>query len=202
MNKKSKQTHQDKNFLNQSQDQKELQEKEIRNKSIIDEIDNIKNVKCTLKNIEEIKKKILDVKKEIKNLNLRHQANIENFEKTLEIELLNIKKEYLKRFFLAILPILDLLDTILYKAKKNDILKDPIIEGIVLTRNLFLKCLFDSGLQKIKVRKNSFFDDKKHEVNNYIDSAKKNTSCIYDVEKSGYFFENEVLRKTKVNIVK
>ncbi|QCI19283.1 nucleotide exchange factor GrpE [Buchnera aphidicola] len=202
MNEKNKKTSQNKNFLKKEQDQKILEETKDHNESIIDEIDNIKNVKYTLKNVDEIQKKIFNIKKEIKNLNLRHQANIENFEKKIEIELLIIKNEYLKRFFLDFFSVLDLLDNILCIVKKDNTLKDPIIEGIVLTRNLLLKCLFKFGLKKIEVSKNSFFDHKKHEVNNYLDIKDKGSHHIYDVIKTGYLFNNEILRKSRVNVVK
>ncbi|CAL4042625.1 Protein GrpE [Buchnera aphidicola (Anoecia corni)] len=201
MNDKSKKNYQDKNFLKKMQNQKTLQEKKKHDESIIDEIENIKNIKYTSQKVNEIQKKIFNIKKEIKNLNLRHQANIENFEKNLGIELLNIKNEYLKRFFLDFFPVLDLLDSVIYTVKKENMLKDPIIEGIVLTRILLLKCLFKFGLKKIEVSKNSCFEHKKHEINNHLDGKDKDSYIVHNVVKPGYFFNNEILRKVRVNVV-
>jgi len=57
MSDKNKKTSQDENFLKKEKDQKISQEKQTYNESIIDEIDTIKNVKYTLKNVNEIQKK-------------------------------------------------------------------------------------------------------------------------------------------------
>jgi len=152
--------------------------------------------------IESIKEKISFAKKELKNVELRHQANLLNYEKDLNQETSLIKEITLEDFFKDFLGIVFSLENILKQAKNLDFLEDAVVSGILLTKKLLLTCLEQYGLKILTEKINVAFNKEKHEVCKYIKSKNPNEKGIASVVAKGYGYKNKILKRVLVNVFK
>lgn len=179
--------------LNESKNQIK---KDITKKNTTETLLNQKNISEKIKKIE---KNIHHLKKEKKNIFLRHLANIENIKKENILIIKKIKKEISEKFFKKILPIVNTINEIYNSNKSSNISNHSIIEGIRITKNEFKKILISWNIKKIN-QTNQEFNKNIHIKNNKIDCNIKEKEYVSAIITPGYIRKDRVLQKAIVNI--
>ncbi|WGS82961.1 MAG: nucleotide exchange factor GrpE [Candidatus Karelsulcia muelleri] len=145
---------------------------------------------------EELKKLKIKVIEE-KNKFLRFFAYFENSKKRLKKEKIEFRKNANKTFLLELLPILDDFDRSLKEIKKYK--NKPLIKGILLIKEKFLKILTKKGLEKMKTKKGDIFNTDLHEAITQIKASKDSLKGkVISVIEKGYFLNKKVIRYSKV----
>ncbi|ANF16977.1 hypothetical protein XW81_00875 [Buchnera aphidicola (Schlechtendalia chinensis)] len=140
-----------------------------------------------------------DIKKNILEIKLREQAEIENIKKSAIKEIQNIKDKKLESFLKNLIPILDNLisinNTTSHLKKENN----KITEGISLTLKLLLNTIKKFGLileNKTKIK----FDPLLHQIEHDKKLNSSNTYYVSSIIKNGYIYKEKVLQKAIVKI--
>jgi molecular chaperone GrpE len=147
--------------------------------------------------IEALLSKIKLLEDDVKSnweLFLRSKADLENFKKKTDREIVNITKYANKKLLLDLLPLLDSFESCLSK-----FVNDNNIENIKLFYNLFLNFFEKNDVRKINVEEYSYFDPSKHEVVFTVESN-IHDNVISSVLQSGYILHDQILRYAKVSI--
>ncbi len=152
--------------------------------------------------ILKLKDKILDLKKNLYDINLRFKADIENIYKRNDLNIEKIYKYSLKKFAKDLLPIIDSLkqSILVSKNKKIDVMIN--YKGLKLTLKNFLLVIKKFGIEIIN-SKNIFFDPNYHQAVSVTktDDVKKN-NLIIKILQDGYLLNNRLLRPAMVHIYK
>ncbi|CAL4042660.1 Protein GrpE [Buchnera aphidicola (Pemphigus populi)] len=149
--------------------------------------------------IIDLEKKILNIKNDITDIQLRGQAEIENIRKKSKNDITIIKNQQLEEFSKKILPIIDSLDEIFIIASKNKIQDTLMIQGIFLTLKSMLSIISKFGIKR-EGEKNKIFQPHLHQSILSKKSTNLKSNHIVSVIKHGYTLKNTVLRKAIVEI--
>ncbi|XBC41935.1 MAG: nucleotide exchange factor GrpE [Buchnera aphidicola (Kaburagia rhusicola rhusicola)] len=155
----------------------------------------------TIEDENELNQKILKIKKNIINIKLREQAEIENIKKNTYNKIKEIKKMQFQYFCINFIPILDNLKNIKNTAHKLNIKHNKIIEGITLTLKLLLDTIqkFDLTIENQKhIKFNALLHQT--ESNEKLDDI--HTYYVSSVIKDGYICQGEIIRKATVKVHK
>lgn len=146
-----------------------------------------------------LKEKLLNNKKKIHDIQLRHLAYIENIKKDAEIKIKNIKNTKKEEFFKKIIPIIHTLEDALFFSNKLKLEKDSLIQGIQLILESLLKTMCNFGV-KIEGKTNEIFNPKIHNVILTENSKKIQPNHVISVKRNGFSFNNIILRKAFVTL--
>ncbi|XBC40908.1 MAG: nucleotide exchange factor GrpE [Buchnera aphidicola (Nurudea yanoniella)] len=163
--------------------------------------DNEKYTNYKFSNIHELNKYINNIKKNIVDMKLREQAEIENIKKNTEKKIKQIQNTQLEFFCTHLIPILDNLKDIEKILCTLNIKNDKIIEGISLTLKLFLNTTKKFHLITEK-RKNIKFDSSLHKTECEKNLNKTNDYYVSEIIKDGYIYKGKTIRKATVKIHK
>lgn len=155
---------------------------------------------------EELKEKIKTISNELEEIKkesaenwelfVRTKAEFENFKKKIDKNINNEIKNSNKKIFIDLLPVLDSIESCINneKIKANH-------TGMFLLYKMLIKILKNNEIEKIKIKKYEEFDPQKHEVISVIKSTIYDNK-IFSVFQSGYKFQNQIIRYSKVCIFK
>lgn len=167
------------------------------NKNVVEDEKNKKQI--YEKNINELNKKILKIKKKIHDINIREQAEIENIKKNHQKKITEIKNIKLKNFFKDLIPIIDNFKKINKNVNETGIKDHNMIQGIPLILKSLLTITNKFGLKEE--------GSQGHVFNFLLHKTKQNTKIldskkyyITDVLQHGYTLNNNIIRKALVEI--
>ncbi len=152
--------------------------------------------------ILKLKNKILDLNKNLYDINLRFKADIENIYKRNDLNIEKIYKYSLKKFAKDLLPIIDSLkqSILVSKNKKIDVLIN--YKGLKLTLKNFLLVIKKFGIEIIN-SKNILFDPNYHQAVSVTKTNDVNkNNLIIEILQDGYLLNNRLLRPAMVHIYK
>jgi len=156
-------------------------------------------IKKNIKKKSDLEITLYNIKKEIIDVKLRGQAQIENIRKNSTIEIQKIRKKQLIMFAKKIICVADHLDAILKISNKKNINDNHIIQGITLILKSLLN-IFSKMNIKIENKKNVIFQPHLHESTKTIKLNNIPSNYIISILQPGYTLNNEVLRKAKVEV--
>ncbi|CAL4320442.1 Protein GrpE [Buchnera aphidicola (Eriosoma grossulariae)] len=146
-----------------------------------------------------LKKEIIKFEKKIHDTKLRTQATIENIRKQSINNINQLKLNENKKFIKKIIPIIDDMQNIIQLNTNKEFQNNTIHQGLILT----LKCLLDTlnkyGLQQEGCQK-KIFNPKLHQTILNTENNVNDTQYIKSIEKIGYIFQKEILRKAIVTL--
>ncbi|XBC42450.1 MAG: nucleotide exchange factor GrpE [Buchnera aphidicola (Meitanaphis elongallis)] len=152
-------------------------------------------------NINPLNEQILNIKKNIIDIKLREQAEIENIKKKADLKIKEIEKTQLQHFCVHLIPILDNLKNIGKTIHKLNVKHNKIVEGISLTLKSLLHTIqkFDLVIENKKnIKFNSFLHQT--EPNEQLDNV--NTYYVTSIIKDGYICQGKIIRKATVRVKK
>ncbi|XBC44533.1 MAG: nucleotide exchange factor GrpE [Buchnera aphidicola (Schlechtendalia peitan)] len=179
------------NFLKNNKNSKKHNEKEKLNE----------NENNSTNNIEKLNQTILEIKKNISDIKLREQAEIENIKKYADKRIQDIKTMQLQHFYKNLIPILDDLINISNNTCQLNVKNNKIIEGISLTVKLLLETTKKFGLVLEKTV-NIKFNPSLHEIESNKNINDIHSYVVSSIIKTGYIFQGTVIRKATVKIQK
>ncbi|XBC38343.1 MAG: nucleotide exchange factor GrpE [Buchnera aphidicola (Floraphis choui)] len=184
------------NHKNENLDSIQSDKKDITKK------EKINTHKCnSFNDINQLNNTILNIKKDIINIKLREQAEIENIKKNVNKKIHEIKKTQLQYFCTHLIPILDSLKNIKNIAYKLNIKHNKIIEGISLTLKSLLNIVqkFDLIIEK---EKNIKFNTSLHQTESNEIINDTDTYYVSSIIRDGYICQGKIIRKAIVKIKK
>lgn len=155
------------------------------------------------KQIEELKfslEKEKENTKELRDRNLRLQAEFENFRKRGEREKADFFKYAMEKFFRDLLPVIDNFELALESAQKNADLTG-FSEGVKLINQQLKDLLHKEGLTHFPSI-GDIFDPTKHEAVMQIESNSHKENTIVEELKKGYLLNDRLLRPALVAVAK
>ncbi len=158
-------------------------------------------IKFKNKIINKLKKKKIDLKKKIDDLNLRHKASLENLCKLNEININKVYKYSLEQFSKELLVILDGLKSSIIISKSKKIDYKVNYKGLILILKNFLSILKKFGI----VILDNFikFDPNYHQAISVVKTSDKNKdNYILEVLQDGYLINDRLLRPAMVKVLK
>lgn len=161
-----------------------------------------KKIREQLKKQEEILKRVVKERDEIKDKYLRNLAEVDNFRKRVKKE----KEEYyqyaLGEFLLSLLPIIDNLERAL-QSKNTAPNEKSILSGVKMIYKQLIELLKKSNVEEIESL-NRPFDPNYHQALSKIEQEDIDQPMVVEVYQKGYHYHNKLLRPslTKVAIPK
>jgi molecular chaperone GrpE len=163
-----------------------------------------------LKNLREFAKKVKELEKEKKELTekfedlkdkyLRLLAEFDNYRKRVEKEKNEILKYGNENIILQLIPFDEIFENVLKQMEKSNSTENIKI-GIELLKKEFTKLLETFGVKKISSIGEKF-DPKFHEATGFIETDDRENGIIIEEEKSGYIYNDRVIRPALVKIAK
>lgn len=159
-----------------------------------------KKIQEQLKKQEEILKKVVKERDEIRDKYLRNLAEVDNFRKRIKKE----KEEYFKyalgEFLLGLLPIIDNLERAL-NSKSTSPDEKSILSGVEMIYKQVMDLLKKCQVEEIEAL-NQPFDPNYHQALSKIEQEDIEESMVVEVYQKGYSYHNKLLRPslTKVAI--
>jgi len=164
--------------------------------------------------INDSNSKIIKLEQErdnFKDLAMRMKADFDNFRKRLDAENNYKIEESQKKIFLELLNISDSyeiaivnFDSIIKRLNDcNDAKKDEInsnYKGLILTFEMLKDFLQNHGIQEVKIDSGSIFDHNLHEILLQENNTKYKNREIIEVFQKGYLFKGRLLRTAKVKV--
>ena len=144
--------------------------------------------------VQKLKKELEEIKwslKEYKDLYIRQLAEMENYEKAKEREIVQITKNAGKDIIKNLLPLLDTIDAAMLKSENG--------HELTVVRDQLIKILGTYGFSPIDA-KGKKFDPYLHEVVAVVQDDQD--GMIVDEVQKGYKINNEVIRTSKVVVGK
>uniref|UniRef100_A0A1A9UKN6 GrpE protein homolog n=1 Tax=Glossina austeni TaxID=7395 RepID=A0A1A9UKN6_GLOAU len=132
---------------------------------------------------------------------LRNKAEIENILKRTQLNIEKSHKFALEKFSIALLPIIDNLERTLEISKKLNEDTNPIIEGIRLTLQEFIKVMQSFNISCID-KNHVNFDPKIHEAMTVLDNQKCKPNQVVQIIQKGYLLNDRLLRPAMVAVSK
>ncbi len=131
---------------------------------------------------------------------LRCKAEIENFKKRTDKEILNISNFALQEILFDFIPLLDSFELCLKTSGEDKLINT---DGIILIYKMLLNILDKYHLKKMLIDINEKLDSSKHEVVSveYKDNT-EDDDIIKTVLQNGYILNDRVLRYAKVSVIK
>lgn len=151
--------------------------------------------------IFELKEKISKMKKIHYDAILRNKAEIENILKRTQLNIEKSHKFALEKFSIALLPIVDNLERTLEISNKLNSDMDPIIEGIKLTLQEFIKVMQSFNISCID-KTHVDFDPTIHEAMTVLDTQEFQPNQVMQVMQKGYMLNGRLLRPAMVSVSK
>ncbi|MCJ7660881.1 MAG: nucleotide exchange factor GrpE [Anaerolineales bacterium] len=127
----------------------------------------------------------------------RAQADYENSKKRLEGRVANQVDQKFMQFLRDLLPIMDNLDRAIQHAPANT--DNEILDGVKLTRQLFLSTLDSYGVQPLEALEQPF-DPVVHEAIGTVNDPAVPPGIVVEVEQAGYTYRGKLLRPARVLI--
>ena len=131
---------------------------------------------------------------------LRATAEQDNIRKRAERDIDQARRFAVERFAKDLVEVLDNLDLGLQSAEKADAVEaaeQAVIEGVKLTRKIFVDTLGKHGVQIIEA-KGETFDPGRHEAMSAVPTADAPPNTVIDVIQRGYLLHERVLRPAMV----
>ncbi|MCM8804210.1 MAG: nucleotide exchange factor GrpE [Candidatus Omnitrophica bacterium] len=163
-----------------------------------------------LKNLRELSKKAKEFEKEKEELNnkieelkdkyLRTLAEFENYRKRVEKEKKDILKYGNENLILQLIPFDEIFENVLKQIDKAPSI-EIIKKGFELLKKEFTKLLEGLGVKKINAIGEKF-DPKLHEGVGFIETDEVEEGIIIEEEKSGYIYNDRVIRPSLVKVAK
>ena len=142
---------------------------------------------------------LFDRNKELEDLLLRSNANLDNALKRTITEIEKAHKFGIERLVQELLPIIDNLENALSNFSENSTDKDR--EGIELTLKSFEKALDKFGMVPI-YPVNEEFNPEKHEAVSMEKDSEKKDGFVGNVFQRGWELHTRVLRPARVTVIK
>lgn len=130
------------------------------------------------------------------NLFLRAKADLENMKKRTDKEIENVIKYSNKKILLALLPLIDGLES-----RISGNIAEVDREGLQIFYKMLLNLLEEYNVKKIDTEFDLDFDPLKHEVISVVEHDEYDNK-INTVLQSGYTLYDQILRYSKVTIFK
>ncbi|QCI23210.1 nucleotide exchange factor GrpE [Buchnera aphidicola] len=162
---------------------------------------NIPNQRDSFNNINQLNEKILNIKKNIVDIKLREQAEIENIKKRTDKKIKEIEKTQLQYFCTKLIPILDDLNNIKNIAHTLNIEHNKIVKGISLTLKSLLNTIKQCNIiveNKINIKFNPLL----HQTESNEQLNDTDSYYVSSIIKDGYICQDTIIRKATVNIKK
>ena len=131
---------------------------------------------------------------------VRLQADMENYRKRVDRTILDIVRSRRADVMRAMLPVLDSLDRAIDSVDPEAAETAGLLEGVRLTRKQMADALKAQGVAPIEA--NGKFDPAYHEVVATVADSDRNDGEIVDVIRTGYLFDDLVLRPASVRVAK
>lgn len=152
--------------------------------------------------IKKLENNLLKFKKDIKNLDLRAKADIDNMRKRNQLNIESIYKYSLEKFVKNILPVIDNLKNALKVSKNKDLDNKITYEGIKLTLKNFLSVIKNFDISIIN-ESNIEFNPNFHQAVSVIESKDiKKDNFVVEVLQDGYLLNKRLLRPAIVKVMK
>jgi molecular chaperone GrpE len=161
-----------------------------------------KKIKEQLKKQEDILKKVVKERDELKDKYLRNLAEVDNFRKRIKKE----KEEYyqyaLGEFLLGLLPVIDNLERAL-NSKNSAPDEASILSGVEMIYKQMIDLLKKNHVEEIESL-NQPFDPNFHQALSKVEQEELDQPLVVEVYQKGYRFHDKLLRPslTKVAIPK
>ncbi len=131
---------------------------------------------------------------------LRATAEQDNIRKRAERDIDHARKFAVEKFAKDLIEVLDSLDLGLQSAEKADDVESAeraVIEGVKLTRKVFVDALGKHGVVLIEAKGETFNPDR-HEAMSAVPTADHAPNTVIDVVQRGYLLNDRVLRPAMV----
>lgn len=161
-----------------------------------------KKIREQLKKQEEILKRVVKERDELKDKYLRNLAEVDNFRKRVKKEKEDYYQYALGEFLLSLLPIIDNLERAL-NSKETAPDEKSILSGVEMIYKQLLDLLRKSNVEEIKSL-NQPFDPNYHQALSKIEKEDLDEPLVVEVYQKGYRYHKKLLRPslTKVAIPK
>jgi len=163
-----------------------------------------------LKNLRDFAKKVKELQFEKESLNekfahlkdkyLRLLAEFDNYRKRVEREKEEILKYGNENIILQLIPFDEIFENVLKQMEKINS-DQNIKKGLELLKKEFTKLLETFGVKKIS-SVGEKFDPRFHEAIGFIEIEDKEDGIIIEEEKSGYIYNDRVIKPALVKIVR
>lgn len=141
------------------------------------------------------------VKEEKDQEMIRVKADADNFRKRVSREKEQFMKYAGQELLEEMVPVIDNLELALEHGQKVEACKD-LIQGVEMTRKIFLDSLKKHGLETIESEACQPFDPAWHEAMGEVKDQKADPGTICQVVQKGYALKGRVLRPAKVMLSK
>ncbi len=131
---------------------------------------------------------------------VRLQADMENYRKRVDRTILEIVRSRRADAMRAMLPVVDNLDRAIDSVDPEAADTTGLLEGVRLTRNQMADALKAQGVEPIEA--DGEFDPTYHEVVATVADSNRRDGEIVDVVRTGYLFDDVVLRPASVRVAK
>ena len=153
-----------------------------------------------MKDLEKKLKECEEVKEEYLNNWKKERANLLNYRKEEEERIIQRANIIKRDFILELLNILDNLN-IAENEFPKDLKGNKWAEGLLKIKDQILDIVKKEGVEEIKAMGKEF-DPRYHEAVEMIEDGENASSIIIEEIKKGYLYKGEVLRASKVKVVK
>lgn len=159
-----------------------------------------KKIREQLRKQEEILKRVVKERDELKDKYLRNLAEVDNFRKRVKKEKEDYYQYALGEFLLSLLPIIDNLERAL-NSKNTAPDEKSILSGVEMIYKQLIDLLRKSNVEEIKSL-NQPFDPNYHQALSKIEQEDLDQPLVVEVYQKGYRYHNKLLRPslTKVAI--
>ena len=132
---------------------------------------------------------------------MRAKADVDNYRKRLSREKEQFMKYACQGLLEDMIPVIDNLDLALEHGQKIEACKD-LIQGVEMTRKIFLETLGKHGFEPIESEICEPFDPSWHEAMGEVEDENTKPGDICQVLQKGYKLKGRVLRPAKVMLSK
>ncbi|MFW6054560.1 MAG: nucleotide exchange factor GrpE [Thermodesulfobacteriota bacterium] len=132
---------------------------------------------------------------------MRVKADVDNYRKRLSREKEQFMKYACQGVLEDMIPVIDNLDLALEHGQKIEACKD-LIQGVEMTRKIFLETLEKHGFEPIESQACQPFDPAWHEAMGEVEDENTKPGDICQVLQKGYKLKGRVLRPAKVMLSK
>lgn len=137
--------------------------------------------------VDELKDQVLRVQAEMQNLRRRTEKDVENAHKFGQEKLIK-----------ELLPVVDSLERALESTGESD---DPVLEGIRMTRDMFLAALEKSQVLAVDPQGEPF-DPQLHQAMSLVENPEVEPNTVIAVMQKGYTLHGRLLRPAMVMVSK
>jgi molecular chaperone GrpE len=165
--------------------------------------EDLKNLREIAKKFKELMNEKKEADKKIEELNdkyLRTLAEFDNYRKRVEKEKRDILKYGNENLILQLIPFDEIFDSVLKQIDKTQSV-EVIKKGLELLKKEFEKFLEGLGVKKI-VAKGEKFNPDFHEATEVIETDDFEDGIIIEEDKSGYIYNERVIRPSMVKVAK